>query len=105
MTAPAQQPADAGAEPDSDLIIVEGLIKHFPIRAGSASAGGGGSGGGWSELAVKKRETFSIVGESGCGKSTTARLLTRLLEPTAGKITFEGGHHPPEGCAVAPVAT
>jgi ABC-type oligopeptide transport system ATPase subunit len=41
-------------------------------------------------FAVRRGETFSIVGESGCGKSTTARLLTRLLEPTAGKITFEG---------------
>ena len=39
---------------------------------------------------VRTGETFSIVGESGCGKSTTARLITRLLEPTGGKVTFQG---------------
>ena len=39
---------------------------------------------------IRRKETFSIVGESGCGKSTTGRLLTRLLEPTGGKITLEG---------------
>ena len=35
-------------------------------------------------------ETFGIVGESGCGKSTTARLLLRLLEPTSGSVRFDG---------------
>ena len=43
---------------------------------------------------VRRGETFSIVGESGCGKSTTARLVTRLLEPTAGKVTFDGPTSP-----------
>jgi oligopeptide/dipeptide ABC transporter ATP-binding protein len=81
----------AGAEQDSGFITVEGLIKHFPIRAGllrrQVAAVQAVDGVNFS---VKRGETFSIVGESGCGKSTTARLLTRLLEPTAGKITFEG---------------
>src|SRR6187431_672166 len=91
MTASTQKPAEAAAVQDSDLIIVEGLIKHFPIRAGilrrQVAAVQAVDG---LNFAVKRGETFSIVGESGCGKSTTARLLTRLLEPTEGKITFEG---------------
>jgi oligopeptide/dipeptide ABC transporter ATP-binding protein len=73
------------------MIMVEGLIKHFPIRAGILRRQVGAvQAVDGVDFAVTKRETFSIVGESGCGKSTTARLLTRLLEPTAGKITFEG---------------
>ena len=91
MTTPTQKPTTAGAEQDSEFITVEGLIKHFPIRAGllrrQVAAVQAVDGVNFS---VKRGETFSIVGESGCGKSTTARLLTRLLEPTAGKITFEG---------------
>jgi oligopeptide/dipeptide ABC transporter ATP-binding protein len=88
---PFQKPAEPGADQDSELIIVEGLIKHFPIRAGilrrQVAAVQAVDG---VDFSVKRGETFSIVGESGCGKSTTARLLTRLLEPTAGRITFEG---------------
>src|SRR5215217_1785720 len=91
MTASAQKPAKPGADQELDLISAEGLIKHFPIRAGlfrrQVAAVQAVDGVNFS---VRRRETFSIVGESGCGKSTTARLLTRLLEPTAGKITFEG---------------
>jgi oligopeptide/dipeptide ABC transporter ATP-binding protein len=91
MTVPFQKPAEPCADQDSELIIVEGLIKHFPIRAGilrrQVAAVQAVDG---VDFSVQRGETFSIVGESGCGKSTTARLLTRLLEPTAGRITFEG---------------
>src|SRR3954451_8736221 len=91
MTAPIHDPAKASPEQDSDLISVEGLVKHFPIRAGILRRQVAAvQAVDEVNFSVKRGETFSIVGESGCGKSTTARLLTRLLEPTAGKITFEG---------------
>jgi len=74
-----------------DLLTVTGLVKHFPIRKGvlqrQVAAVQAVDG---LDFTVRKGETFSIVGESGCGKSTTGRLLTRLLEPSAGKIEFEG---------------
>jgi len=74
-----------------DMISVDGLVKHFPIRGGllKRQVGAVQAVDGLS-FSVRRGETFSIVGESGCGKSTTGRLLTRLLEPTAGRITLEG---------------
>jgi oligopeptide/dipeptide ABC transporter ATP-binding protein len=91
VTAPLRTPASGGAERDTNLVTVEGLVKHFPIRAGlfRRQVGAVQAVDGIS-FTVRQKETFSIVGESGCGKSTTARLLTRLLEPTEGKITLEG---------------
>ncbi|MDF0725932.1 dipeptide ABC transporter ATP-binding protein [Cytobacillus sp. S13-E01] len=72
------------------LLQVEDLKKHFPInggvfgkRVGEVKAVDGVS------FYVKKGETLGIVGESGCGKSTTGRLLLRLLEPTEGKVMFD----------------
>ena len=91
MTAPLRTPASGGGEQETNLVTVEGLVKHFPIRAGlfRRQVGAVQAVDGVS-FTVRQKETFSIVGESGCGKSTTARLLTRLLEPTEGKITLEG---------------
>ncbi|MEU8582723.1 ABC transporter ATP-binding protein [Streptomyces abikoensis] len=87
MTIPAQ-PAPEAAEP---LLKVEGLVKHFPIvkgllrrQTGAVRAVDGLA------FDVRAGETLGVVGESGCGKSTMGRLITRLLEPTAGKIEFEG---------------
>jgi oligopeptide/dipeptide ABC transporter ATP-binding protein len=91
VTAPLRRYAPGGVEQDGDVITVEGLVKHFPIRAGffRRQVGAVQAVDGVN-FSVRQKETFSIVGESGCGKSTTARLLTRLLEPTAGTITLEG---------------
>ncbi|MEV0455695.1 ABC transporter ATP-binding protein [Catellatospora methionotrophica] len=73
------------------LLSVRGLQKHFPItkgvlrrKVGAVQAVDG------LDFDVRAGETLGLVGESGCGKTTTGRLLTRLIEPTAGNITFEG---------------
>ncbi|MFC7785000.1 MULTISPECIES: ABC transporter ATP-binding protein [unclassified Rossellomorea] len=72
------------------LLKVENLKKHFPITGGilgrpvsSVKAVDGVS------FTVNKGETLGIVGESGCGKSTTGRMLMRLIDPSEGKVTFE----------------
>jgi peptide/nickel transport system ATP-binding protein/oligopeptide transport system ATP-binding protein len=77
------------AEP---LIEVRDLVKHFPVSTGvifSKSSAAVRAVDGVS-FNVLKGETLGLVGESGCGKSTTARLLLRLIESTSGSIKFEG---------------
>ena len=73
------------------MIEVRDLVKHFPIRAGvlQRQVGAVRAVDGVS-FDVMRGETLGIVGESGCGKSTTARLLLRLLDPTSGSIEYEG---------------
>ncbi len=74
------------------LIEVRDLVKHFPIKhglifqrqIGAVKAVDGVS------FDVERGETLGIVGETGCGKSTTARLLCRLMDPTSGTIIFDG---------------
>jgi oligopeptide transport system ATP-binding protein len=72
------------------LLKVENLKKHFPITGGilgrpvsAVKAVDGVS------FTVNKGETLGIVGESGCGKSTTGRMLMRLIDPSEGRVTFE----------------
>jgi peptide/nickel transport system ATP-binding protein len=85
--APTHEPA--AAEP---LLEVRDLVKRFPITRGvvlqrevdAVEAVAGIS------FELRRGETLGLVGESGCGKSTTARLLLRLLEPTGGEVRFEG---------------
>src|SRR3954447_11320920 len=73
------------------IMEIDGLFKHFPIRSGffQRQVGAVKAVDGVS-FDVKRGETLGIVGESGCGKSTTARLLMRLMVPTGGSIRFEG---------------
>jgi len=76
---------------ETALLQVKNLKKYFPIRGGLFSR----------EVArvhavddvsftIEKGETMGLVGESGCGKSTTGRCILRLIEPTSGEVTFEG---------------
>jgi peptide/nickel transport system ATP-binding protein/oligopeptide transport system ATP-binding protein len=73
------------------LVEVRDLKKHFPIKQGllQRQVGAVRAVDGVS-FDVMEGETLGLVGESGCGKSTTARLITRLLEPTEGSISYSG---------------
>jgi oligopeptide/dipeptide ABC transporter ATP-binding protein len=84
----ADAPLPAAGEP---IMEVRDLVKHFPIRQGllQRQVGAVQAVDGVS-FDVLRGETLGLVGESGCGKSTTARLLLRLMEPTSGSIKFEG---------------
>ncbi|WP_405722798.1 dipeptide ABC transporter ATP-binding protein [Streptomyces sp. NBC_01537] len=97
MTIPPQTTAEGVAAPPDrpvdgePLLKVSGLVKHFPItkgllrrQVGAVKAVDG------LDFHVMPGETLGVVGESGCGKSTMGRLITRLLEPTGGKVEFEG---------------
>ncbi len=72
------------------LLKVEGLTKHFPVRSGLWGATTTVRAVDGVSFEVRPGESLGLVGESGCGKTTTGRMLVRLLEPTSGKITFEG---------------
>jgi len=73
------------------LLEARGLTKHFPVGRGLLG-GGGGVVRAVDDIAfaIEPGRTLGVVGESGCGKTTTAKLVLRLEKPTAGQILFEG---------------
>lgn len=79
------------SEAAEHLLDVRGLVKHFPLKGGLF----GGARGvvhavDGVSFSIDRGETLSIVGESGCGKSTVGRTVLRLLDPTAGEIRLAG---------------
>ncbi|THF66673.1 ABC transporter ATP-binding protein [Pseudothauera nasutitermitis] len=80
--------------PAQPLLSVRGLVKHFDLKKGFLETLTGGGkvvrAVDGVDFEVLKGETLGVVGESGCGKSTTARLLMHLIDPSAGEIVFDG---------------
>jgi oligopeptide transport system ATP-binding protein len=77
---------------NTTLLRVENLTKHFPVTRGIIFQKQVGAVQAVDDLTfeIKRGETFGLVGESGCGKSTTGRAILQLHKPTAGKVYFEG---------------
>jgi oligopeptide/dipeptide ABC transporter ATP-binding protein len=91
-TASAQGAASGAANDPEALLAVDRLVKYFPIRRGilfQRQVGAVKAVDGVS-FSVRAGETLGLVGESGCGKSTVGRVVTKLLDPTAGSIRFDG---------------
>ncbi|WP_233443498.1 ATP-binding cassette domain-containing protein, partial [Streptomyces stelliscabiei] len=87
----AAVPAPRTDADEKPLLRVEGLVKHFPIKKGLLQRQVGAvKAVDGIDFEVRRGETLGVVGESGCGKSTMGRLITRLLEPSGGKVEFDG---------------
>jgi oligopeptide/dipeptide ABC transporter ATP-binding protein len=78
-------------EKRQELLVVENLVTYFPVRAGLFQRVVA-----WVQavdnvsFGIQRGETLGLVGESGCGKTTVGRTILRLVEPTSGKVTFDG---------------
>lgn len=84
--AAAARLSDALMPESVELVRVRGLVKHFPVE-GSDDVVRAVDG---VTFEILQGETLGLVGESGCGKSTVGRCLLRLIEPTAGEVSFDG---------------
>jgi len=74
-----------------DILIVESLVKHYPIRKGVVPrAVGFVRAVDGISFSIPRGKTLGLVGESGCGKTTTGRTILRLIEPTSGRVIFDG---------------
>jgi oligopeptide/dipeptide ABC transporter ATP-binding protein len=86
--------ADLSGSSEPPLIQVRDLVKHFPLGGGLLSGLAGHRGAvravNGVSFDIKRGEIVGIAGESGCGKTTTAKLLLKLYEPTSGSITIDG---------------
>ncbi|MEK8127742.1 dipeptide ABC transporter ATP-binding protein [Paenibacillus filicis] len=77
-------------EKPAPLLAVRGLQKHFPVKSGFGWTKGYIRAVNSVSFDIQEGQTYGLVGESGCGKSTTGRTILKLLEPTGGEVLYQG---------------